>query len=100
MAGAKKKYFSVFNDGVQDLYVKDAEAREQIENIELSLPDFESDGAIDTMFDTEFDTATGQLKFGAGCASMDESTGVMTIEGAVVPVIENGVEVGKMIVIS
>lgn len=60
----------------------------------------ETDGAIDTMFDTEFDEATGQLKFGEGCASMDEETGVLTIEGAVVPVIENGVEIGKMIVIS
>ena len=43
----------------------------------------ETDGGIDTLFDTEYDEEHSRIVFGTGCAEFDSSTGILTIEGAV-----------------
>ena len=58
-----KKYLSVFNDGTQDLYIKDAEAREQIQEIENQLV-LETEGGVDTLFDTSYDAENEMIVFG------------------------------------
>ena len=85
---------------------------EAIEDAIESIPDFESDGAIDTLFDTEYKasmtveqggqqvTVTDVIHFGNGCASFDEDTGIMKVEGAAIPVDQNDPEAGVIIVIS
>lgn len=47
----------------------------------LNKPGIESDGAINTLFDTYVENK--KVIFGTGCASMDETTGILTVEGAV-----------------
>lgn len=44
----------------------------------------ESDAAIDTLFDTYYDPVEQCIVFGAGCASFDSVTGILTIEGQLV----------------
>jgi hypothetical protein len=92
----EKKYVSVLNDGTQDLYIKDAEAQERLDQ----LSEWEAEGAIDTLFDTTYNATNERIDFGSGCASMETETGLLTVEGAVVPIFENGEKVGNMIVIS
>lgn len=43
----------------------------------------ESDGAIDTLFDTYYDETEQAIHFGTGCAEYDEQTGALNIHGAV-----------------
>ena len=75
-----KKYLSVFNDGTQDIYIKDAEAWETIDELVHPL---ETDGGVDTLFDTEYDAENERIVFGDGCASFDATSGILSIEGAV-----------------
>ena len=43
----------------------------------------ESEGAVDTLFDTYYDDSEQAIHFGQGCAEYDEQTGILNIHGAV-----------------
>lgn len=43
----------------------------------------ETDGGIDTLFDTDYDAENARIVFGADCASFDSESGILNIEGAV-----------------
>ena len=71
-----EKYYLDIVDGVE-IYRKGKKAAKA--NIF-----YETDGAIDTLFDTEYDEDEDMIVFGAGCASFDSVTGILTIEGQLV----------------
>ena len=71
-----EKYYLDIVDGVE-IYRKGKKAAKA--NIF-----YETDGAIDTLFDTEYDEANAKITFGAGCASWDDETGTLTVEGQLV----------------
>lgn len=82
-----KKYISKINKDGQDLYIKDAEAQERLDQ----LSEWESDGAIDTLFATAYVSSTEEIDFGGTpqnpttCAHFDtEDDTILVIEGAVV----------------
>lgn len=78
----EKKYLSIFNDGTKDYHIKDAEAREQIQELEEQLV-LETEGGVDTLFDTSYDSENEMIVFGNGCAEYEAETDTIVIEGAV-----------------
>ena len=75
----------VNKDDVTHLYRRVLGQTEKVkQEINDSLPKVETDGGIDTMFDTYYDPETETIVFGEGCARYDEETGGIIVEGAVV----------------
>ena len=79
-----KKYLSILSTGKEDLHIKDSEARERIQELEELSVDYETDPAIDTLFDTEVDESDNKIIFGQDCASYNSQDGSLHIEGQVV----------------
>ena len=74
----------VNKDDVTHLYRKVLGQTEKVkQEINDSLPKVETDGGIDTMFDTYYDAEQEAIVFGEGCARFEEETGSLYIEGAV-----------------
>lgn len=68
-------------DGVSYLWGK---IKDKVEDTIDELPPYETQGGVDTLFDSEVDEEEDCLNFGNGCASYDNATQTLIIEGAVV----------------
>ena len=75
----EKKYLD--QNGVSHLWKKIANKMEEAID---ELPPYETIGCVDTLFDSYVDEEEDCLVLGDGCASYDEETQTLTIEGAVV----------------